>query len=361
MCLPVILSARPIFVAEPSTKSSITLIILIGEFSYGAKGPFGQVIAKSETVENPFQFQTKYYDKETGFSYYGYRYYDPIDGRWVNRDPMGIDGGINLYNSVSNNMVNGFAGGKNYSSGMSKNVGDLGRYLGVDAWGEDNMAFLGESYIVEEPVTDWAGILIGSRWIGGWGARWDIEDPKWSKYMKDSKELATTIDEKLRKYSKEYLKPINFITGKGEINVHFHAELFNGENVTGYNFLNGTNKDVGDFDTWGTYTIKREKNSNCYKIEYDLEFTWNDIIDPNPKYATDVYKSVYYTELTKSFLKKKPYDYEISIRWKSKCTVIMDFKKNILKVSGYPFDNAYSESERKYSLDTPPHDLIIRK
>ena len=135
MFLPVILSARTISVAESSTKSSITLIILIGEFSYGAKGPFGQVIAKSETVENPFQFQTKYYDKETGFSDYGYRYYDPIDGRWVNRDPIGINGGINTYNFVSNNPANGFSGGGSYTSGMSQNVGQWGVNVGVDAWG----------------------------------------------------------------------------------------------------------------------------------------------------------------------------------------------------------------------------------
>jgi RHS repeat-associated protein len=103
-------------------------------------GPFGQVIAKSETVENPFQFQTKYYDKETGFSDYGFRYYDPIDGRWVNRDPIGIDGGINTYNFVSNNPVNPFSGGLSLNGGMQLYSGGLGRGLGVDPWGE-NFAF----------------------------------------------------------------------------------------------------------------------------------------------------------------------------------------------------------------------------
>ena len=129
MFLPIILSARPIFVVEPSTRSSVTRIILIGEFSYDAKGPFGQVIAKFETVENLFQFETKYYDKETGFGYYGYRYYDPIDGRWVNRDPIGVEGGINTYNFVSNNATNGFAGG------MERYIGVLGESFGVDLWG----------------------------------------------------------------------------------------------------------------------------------------------------------------------------------------------------------------------------------
>jgi RHS repeat-associated protein len=38
---------------------------------------------------NPFRFSTKYQDDETGFLYYGYRYYDPSTGRWPNRDPLG--------------------------------------------------------------------------------------------------------------------------------------------------------------------------------------------------------------------------------------------------------------------------------
>jgi hypothetical protein len=38
---------------------------------------------------NPFRFSTKYCDEETGLVYYGYRYYQPTTGRWLNRDPIG--------------------------------------------------------------------------------------------------------------------------------------------------------------------------------------------------------------------------------------------------------------------------------
>jgi RHS repeat-associated protein len=34
--------------------------------------------------------------------YYGYRYYDPVTGRWPSRDPIGERGGLNLYGFVSN-------------------------------------------------------------------------------------------------------------------------------------------------------------------------------------------------------------------------------------------------------------------
>jgi len=37
--------------------------------------------------------------------YYGYRYYDPVTGRWPSRDPIGERGGVNIYGMVGNNAV----------------------------------------------------------------------------------------------------------------------------------------------------------------------------------------------------------------------------------------------------------------
>jgi RHS repeat-associated protein len=56
---------------------------------------------------NPFGFSTKFTDEETGLVYYGYRYYDPVTGRWPSRDPIGERGGLNLYGMVGNDAVNG--------------------------------------------------------------------------------------------------------------------------------------------------------------------------------------------------------------------------------------------------------------
>ena len=38
-------------------------------------------------------------------AYYGYRYYDPVTGRWPSRDPIGEKGGLNLYGFVGNDGV----------------------------------------------------------------------------------------------------------------------------------------------------------------------------------------------------------------------------------------------------------------
>jgi RHS repeat-associated protein len=44
--------------------------------------------------------------KTTGVTFYTYRYYDSLTGRWPSRDPIEEEGGINLYGFVGNDAVN---------------------------------------------------------------------------------------------------------------------------------------------------------------------------------------------------------------------------------------------------------------
>jgi RHS repeat-associated protein len=46
-----------------------------------------------------------YADWETGLSLLGFRYYDVLAGRFLTRDPIGFEGGINLYEYLGNNPV----------------------------------------------------------------------------------------------------------------------------------------------------------------------------------------------------------------------------------------------------------------
>ncbi len=70
--------------------------------------PFGEVLRASGSAAkvNPFRFSTKYTDDETGLVYYGYRYYDAKNGRFINRDPIEERGGINLYGFCGNDGIN---------------------------------------------------------------------------------------------------------------------------------------------------------------------------------------------------------------------------------------------------------------
>ncbi|HNQ25007.1 MAG TPA: RHS repeat-associated core domain-containing protein, partial [Phycisphaerae bacterium] len=54
-----------------------------------------------DDYDQPFRFSTKWFDAETGFGYWGYRYYSPTLGRWMSKDPIEEEGGWNLYEYVS--------------------------------------------------------------------------------------------------------------------------------------------------------------------------------------------------------------------------------------------------------------------
>ena len=85
---------------------------LVATFAYDA---FGNEL--SSTTSDPcslipdpslfhFRYSTKYLDPESGLYYYGYRFYSPTLARWLTRDPIEEQGGINLYAFCGNNGVN---------------------------------------------------------------------------------------------------------------------------------------------------------------------------------------------------------------------------------------------------------------
>lgn len=67
---------------------------------------FGQLIAQSGTLANPYTYTGREFDPETGLYYYRARYYDPSIGRFLQEDPIGLLGGINFYTYVRNNPIN---------------------------------------------------------------------------------------------------------------------------------------------------------------------------------------------------------------------------------------------------------------
>ncbi len=48
------------------------------------------------------RFQGQYFDAETGLHYNRYRYYEPHSARYIGKDPIGLDGGINTSSYVRN-------------------------------------------------------------------------------------------------------------------------------------------------------------------------------------------------------------------------------------------------------------------
>ena len=66
--------------------------------------PFGNTFATSGTMAaaNTYRFSSKEINVNFGIYYYGYRFYNPVIQRWLNRDPILERGGINMYGFVQN-------------------------------------------------------------------------------------------------------------------------------------------------------------------------------------------------------------------------------------------------------------------
>jgi RHS repeat-associated protein len=77
----------------------------VASYDYDA---YGNLLDSSGAYasQNPWRFSTKYYDDGSGLYYYGFRFYSPGLGKWINRDPIAENGGLNLYLALANTPNN---------------------------------------------------------------------------------------------------------------------------------------------------------------------------------------------------------------------------------------------------------------
>ena len=74
--------------------------------------PFGAVTRATRVTnrdliaENPFRFSSEYYDVTAGLTYYNYRHYQYLIGRWANRDPLGESEAYGLFSFCDNSPLN---------------------------------------------------------------------------------------------------------------------------------------------------------------------------------------------------------------------------------------------------------------
>ena len=67
----------------------------------------GKIVARIESTNSggraePARMQGQNLDRETGLHYNLFRYYDPDSGRFTQHEPIGLAGGINLYQYAPN-------------------------------------------------------------------------------------------------------------------------------------------------------------------------------------------------------------------------------------------------------------------
>ena len=131
--------------------------------------PYGNSITATGTnaANNVYRFSSKEFHVRSGMYYYGYRFYDPNLQRWLNRDPLGEEGGINLYQFVFNEPTSLFdtdgrepttvpnsgghgnclsyvlREGDNKDGGIQPSAEDRKKYPSIDPWLEAKLKAAG--------------------------------------------------------------------------------------------------------------------------------------------------------------------------------------------------------------------------
>ncbi len=74
----------------------------VGRYKAWGKVEHGEDQLAIARIEQPLRYAGQYADDSTGLHYNTFRYYDPDVGRFVNQDPIGLAGGVNLYQYAPN-------------------------------------------------------------------------------------------------------------------------------------------------------------------------------------------------------------------------------------------------------------------
>ena len=71
---------------------------IVARFEYDA---WGNILSATSSVPalatNRYRFQCREWSSATGLVNFRARWYDPVTGRWLSKDPIGLNGGLNLY------------------------------------------------------------------------------------------------------------------------------------------------------------------------------------------------------------------------------------------------------------------------
>jgi len=127
-----------------------------GEIFWSARyGAWGSVDLLCEHIENKIRYQGQYYDAESGLHYNRHRYYDCRAGIYLAKDPIGLSGGINLYNYAPNSLH------------FSDPLGLAVDYYPLDGLGRPTGVFLEVSTTDLRPTGSSPPTLDPPGWVGG--------------------------------------------------------------------------------------------------------------------------------------------------------------------------------------------------
>jgi len=99
-------TSSPVFFLADHLGSTRALVSHTGSIIAGTLIDYDSFGKPSISLPTRFQYAGREYDPDTQLYYHRARYYDPQARRFISEDPIGLEGGINLYGYVGNNPLN---------------------------------------------------------------------------------------------------------------------------------------------------------------------------------------------------------------------------------------------------------------
>ena len=126
-----------------------------------------------------------------------------------------------------------------------------------------------------DAITDDFGKFVLRTWFFGDGSEVEVSGERWSRFINNNPQV-----------QEKFFNVVQDSISKGEMSfdekVNLALTKVGGGYFSGYDLINGSNKEVGGFKITGH--ISKGENGT-YNV--DISYTFNDIIDPNEQYRMD--------------------------------------------------------------------------
>jgi len=286
------------YAPQHDLRGNVSLLYLEnGEFEVNRYSAFGEELFQSSL--SPWRFSSKRVDGETGWVYFGRRYYDASWGRWTTADPAWFADGPNLYAYVHHNPLryldpDGLSAVEHQEMNRP-GTGTQGTFLGGMFWGAANHRTYGVSEVMfgEYQCDNWQSMVgygigtgasmalglatgetearIGLKALGTAGkgiyrtARWCYSAVRWGKAASEMEETAAKIH-----------RDITPNIGKSGKDVVPGGEVANVANKT------GRNRFVPDVNATGSHSVFRRDPINGGTAKYATYKPQTNPRNPNP-------------------------------------------------------------------------------